>query len=213
MADNSASDPGALDGKVVETPEFVSKAELNATINGFRKALKEDFAKQVLELKASLPVESETKASKKQEVDPEKQAILAELKKLTEERSQERQVAQGLKLKETLGETLISAGVDPKHLKHAMAFLTHEGAVHTDEDGAFKMRLGHLDYDLQDGIKSWIKTDDAKLYLSPKGAVGSGQKGPTNSAGSNNSPMVGVTKSGMEADWSAFSKALLSGKK
>lgn len=75
MADNSESNNGATSG-AGETPEFVSKAELNATINGFRKSLQADLKKELAELKAAFQPNTEDappvskKASK--EVDPEK---------------------------------------------------------------------------------------------------------------------------------------------
>ena len=208
MAENSTSATGATSDQTgSETPEYVSKAELNATINGFRKSFLTDMKKELAELRAALPVQEEPPAKKaKVEADPEKEAIKQELRQLREARETDLAVARNLKMKEVLSETLTQNGVDPRHLKHAMAFLTLEGGVRMDEDGSVKMKLGALDYELNDAVKSWVKTEDAKLYLAPKGAAGSGQKGSVNS---NQNPSGQMTK---EVDWEAFKNKLLSGR-
>lgn len=68
------------------------------------------------------------------------------------------------------------------------------------------MKIGALDdYSLQDGIKQWVKTEDAKLFMAPKGAAGSGQKGSVTAPNGTQ-----VAANGKEVDWGAFTKRLLS---
>lgn len=208
MADNnSVSQPGATSGEVAEgqATEYMTKAEVNAMINGFRKSLKDDLKKSFDDFRSSIPQPQEepsTKKAPKTEVDTEKEAIKAELRSLREAREQDMAKARNLQLKEVLSETLVQNGVDQRHLKHAMAFLTQEGAVRFDDDGSIKMKVGLLDYDLQDAVKSWVKTEDAKLYLAPKGAIGSGQKGAVTPGSLPQQPQ------GKEVDWSKFAQNL-----
>ena len=74
--------------------------------------------------------------------------------------------------------TFAECGTDPRHIEHALAYVNQKQLVKYDEEGNLKMRVNQVDYDIADGAKLWAKQEDAKLYLAPKGAVGSGQKGP-----------------------------------
>lgn len=185
------------------TPEFATKAELNEIINGFRKSFKSDIEKQ---LKAIVPPvqteETVTPKKSQKEVDPEKEEMKAQLKQVLAERAQEKAELQSRKLNDSLSDMLVQSGVDSKHVKHAIAFLKSEHDVKYDEDGTIKMKVGFDDLDLHEAVKSWVKTDEAKLYMSPKGAVGSGQKGAVRGSA------VKQTADGVQVDWSSFASNL-----
>lgn len=181
MADkNSVSESGTSTGEGEgSTPEYVTKAELNAMLNGFRATFKKDFTELKAAFQSIQPKEDgEGTATSKSKVDPEKAEMQKQIKLLLD-REKEREVElASQKLNSTLREHLTMAGVDARHLEHALAYVNHKNLVKYDDEGNLKMKVNQVDYDIADGAKLWAKQEDAKLYLSPKGAVGSGQKGP-----------------------------------
>ena len=161
------------------TPEFVTKAELNAMLNGFRASFKKDFSEMKTALQSvSQPKEEPETQGSKSKVDPEKIEMQRQIKLLLD-REKEREVElSSQKLNSSLREQLLAVGTDPRHIEHALAYVNQKQLVKYDEEGNLKMRVNQVDYDIADGAKLWAKQEDAKLYLAPKGAVGSGQKGP-----------------------------------
>lgn len=100
----------------------------------------------------------------------------------------EREKARAQKLRQDTLEALTTIGFsDAQRAKHALTFLVGEGRVAWDESGE-KLLYSDASGDAQllsDGLKSWSKSDEAKIYLPPRGAGGSGgnagQPGPRNS--------------------------------
>lgn len=182
MADNSASPSGATSGETdtsESVAEYVTKTELNAMLNGFRKSFKKDFEDIRTSFASSQPSKEEpTPRLPKSEAD----AALLDLRKQVEvlqtrEKEKEAQLLEQ-NLHSTLRDQLTQHGVAPQFVKHAIAYLNQEKLVKRDEDGSIKMRVNKVDYDLDDALKQWSKTDEAKLYMAPKGTQGSGQSGP-----------------------------------
>ena len=81
-------------------------------------------------------------------------------------------------LRQKLGEELGKLGIDGTRAKHAVGFLVDaEKRVGWGEDDSivFKDADG-FEVDLSTGIKSWGSTDEAKMYMPPRGTVGSGER-------------------------------------
>lgn len=113
------------------------------------------------------------------------QKRLAELeeqgRKFREERDAERLRARDVALRQRLTDELAKHGVDSRYVRQAVGFLVDaekrvrwqddegEALVFRDADGS--------ELDLTTGLRSWVKTDDAKIYQPPRGASGSGDRG------------------------------------
>lgn len=188
MADkNSVSQPGAISGETEDnTVDYVTKDELNAMINGFRKSFKKDldelknvFASQ------NKPDEPAAPRLPKSEADAAIIELRNQLKVMQDREKAREAVLAEQSLHNTLREQLTQHGVNPQFVDHAIAYLNQKKLVRADEDGTYKMKVNQVDYDLNDAVKAWAKTDEAKLYLSPKGTQGSGQTGPVRSQGVN----------------------------
>ena len=83
-------------------------------------------------------------------------------------------------LRATAAARLADAGIDGSRARAALALLIDSGKAirYADDDGdeiVFADKDGPVD--LETGLKSWLKGEDAKLFLPPRGAVGSGDRG------------------------------------
>ena len=95
------------------------------------------------------------------------------------ERDSERAKVRDSTLRQKLGEALAAAGIDGLRARHAIGMLVDaEKRVRwLDESDAIVFRAGDRDeVDLESGVRAWLKSDDAKLYLPPKGTQGSGDR-------------------------------------
>lgn len=113
------------------------------------------------------------------------QKQLAELqeqnKRSQAERDTERQRARDVALRQRLTEELGKHGIDSRYVRQAIGFLVDaEKRVRwADDDGeslVFRDADGS-ELDLSTGLRSWAKTDDAKIYMPPRGVAGSGDRG------------------------------------
>ncbi len=80
-------------------------------------------------------------------------------------------------LRARASELLQASGADPKATKYALALLIDsEKRIGYDEEGApvFKDQTGDLP--MEAGIKSWLKSDEAKAILPARGVQGSGAR-------------------------------------
>lgn len=83
-------------------------------------------------------------------------------------------------LRQTVDETLAKAGVDSARIKHARGFLVDAmKSVRFSEDGEYVVMLDSEgnESELSAGIKAFLKSDDGKIYLPPRGTAGSGERG------------------------------------
>ena len=93
-------------------------------------------------------------------------------------------------LRQRVGEVLAGAGIEGVRARHAIGLLVDaEKRVRWSDDGeSLVFRTADRDdAELEPGLRGWLKTDDAKLYLPPKGSQGSGDRpagtGPAATAG------------------------------
>lgn len=175
---NSPSESSTLIGNEVSQntapeTETISKAEIEALFRNLRS-----LEKEIKNLKAAR-TETAPKAEKDSEKDEMKKQITLLLS-----REKEREVElSAQKMNTAMRESFLAYGIDPNYIEHALAYVNYKGLVY-DEEGSFKMNVNQISYDLQDGAKLWAKQDDARLYLTPKNASGSGHQGNV-SAGQN----------------------------
>lgn len=191
--------PGQGDGG---EPKFVTEEQLNRAISArfgdfqkkIEKSLGESFATSLSakldELKASL-----TPNSGGDSRDPPKggdlenhplvkglQKQIADQKTATEQMKAERDAEKALSrdqvLRSQLTDKLTKGGVDPRYVRKAVGDLVDvEKRVRFGDDGdelVFKDATG--DVDLETGLKGWLKSDDAKIYMPPRGTKGSGDQ-------------------------------------
>lgn len=83
-------------------------------------------------------------------------------------------------LRQQVDEALAKAGADATRIKHARGLLVDAfKQIRFSEDGDSVIMLDSEgnESDLHTGIKSWLKSDDGKIYLPPRGTAGSGDRG------------------------------------
>lgn len=191
-------------GADVEVPTSAEIAEMitgavRSHVDKANKKLAESLLKEVgesvkktldeyEEARASTETEHETEQQQAQSIenDPKFKGLQKQLEELTkqattarQERDAEKAKQRDIALRQSLSEHLTKSGVDPKYVKHAVGLLVDaEKRVRYTEDGesiAFRDNDG-TEIDLPTGLKSWVKSDDAKIYLPPRGASGSGDR-------------------------------------
>jgi len=162
--------------------------------------LREDFSAMLTEqLKALKPADPDDggagggKGGGKGKESVELQTLRSQLSELANKAKQqeERTAAAEARLRsETLRRTtadlLAAAGVEGSRFKGAYALLQQEGRIkHRDDDSGEMVFVDDTgaEVDLQVGLSQWVKTDDAKMYLPPTGATGSGSRPATRQAG------------------------------
>lgn len=120
---------------------------------------------------ADLP---EWQATQKQLADQQKKLDAAE-RKAAEAEAKRRDTM----LRERAREALTAAGVDSKRARQAMALLVDsEKRIQFSEDGEDLVFVdGDETVPLIDGLKKWAKSEDAQIYLPPRGTAGSGDRG------------------------------------
>lgn len=90
------------------------------------------------------------------------------------ERDAERARSRDAALRQRLTEALSAAGIEGVRARHAVGLLVDaEKRVRWSEAGD---AIAFDDVELALGLREWLKTDDAKLYLPPRGAAGSGDR-------------------------------------
>lgn len=129
--------------------------------------------------------------------DPRIRGLEKQVAKLTTQLEQERQArdaetrkAADVSLRGKLAEALAGHGIEGKRAVHALGHLVDAtGRAHYGDDGesiVFRDEDGQ-DVDLKTGLADWAKSEDAKLYLAPSGAHGSGST-PRGKGGGGSAP-------------------------
>jgi hypothetical protein len=115
--------------------------------------------------------------------------IKSRLDQSEKEKAAEREAARDLKMRQRVADELVKAGVDPSRTKHALALLVDsEKRVRFDEDGEMIFRdTDNQDVDFSTGLRSWSKSDDAKVFMPARGATGSGDRRPAERRNASNS--------------------------
>jgi len=83
-------------------------------------------------------------------------------------------------LRQSVDEALVKAGVDAKLVRQARGYLVDSlKATCFSEDGDLVVMVGSdgEEVELSVGLKSFLKSDEGKLYLPPRGTAGSGERG------------------------------------
>lgn len=95
------------------------------------------------------------------------------------ERDTERARARDSLLRQRVTDALSGIGIEGVRARHALGLLVDaEKRVRWSEDGGSVLFRtdAHDELDLGLGLREWLKTEDAKLYLPPRGAAGSGDR-------------------------------------
>jgi hypothetical protein len=156
------------------------------SLDGFMGKLKTDIAALLPAPKPEPKPEPAKKEKDPGVADLELKKLQEQIATLTQqaeqarsERDSERAKVRDSTLRQKLGEALAAAGIDGLRARHAIGVLVDaEKRVRWLDDGdAIVFRAGDRDeVDLESGVRTWLKTDDAKLYLPPKGTQGSGDR-------------------------------------
>jgi len=106
--------------------------------------------------------------------------------------AQEREKNRAGTIRQTVADMLSAAGIDGARFKAAYAMLQQEGRIKPSDDlesddAWFVDDTGNT-VDLSVGIKSWLKSDDAKIFLPPSNARGSGSRPASGGSGPNGKP-------------------------
>lgn len=163
--------------EVTPSEKFVTAEQLNAAITArfrtFESKQSEQFSK-IEQLILERATQQESKEQKKAPVeDPQIAQMRKQIEKLTADKAKNREVA----LRSKLSEELVAAGVNPATVKALVALhVDSDKAVsyESDESDEIVFKAQDNSYSLKDGLQQWLKTEDAKAYLIPKGAKGSG---------------------------------------
>ncbi len=126
----------------------------------------------------------------------------AATEQLKAERDAEKAAARDGKLRQKLTDALTKGGVDPRYVRKAVGDLVdvEKRVRFSDDEGddlVFRDATGDLD--LETGLKGWFKSDDAKIYLPPRGTQGSGDRAGTRASQGGQTPSIGGALLGMAA--------------
>lgn len=108
-----------------------------------------------------------------------------ELKALREENLREKQATREAKLRQSVTEALATHGITGGRAKHALGHLVDVSKlIKMSEDGQPYMADEFGDpVDIDTGLKAWANTEDAKIYIPPRGISGSGGSNQTSKGG------------------------------
>lgn len=179
-----------------ETPKGLSSEDMNRAITARFKAFESKLDKMFEEKLSAFAPKSEQHQETQQQSQqsqggapkleelPEFRALAKKTEKLQEllsqaqkERDAEKAHARDVKLRTELAQHLAEAGIEGSRAKHAVGFLidAEKRAFWEGDAIAFKDANGDP-LPLSEGVKSWLSSEDAKLYLPPRGAAGSGER-------------------------------------
>lgn len=192
-------------GKGDDAPKYVTEEQLNRAISArfgdFQKKLEKSIGESLAttltakldELKTSLAAPADGGTDSKEApkgADIENHPLVKGLQKqisdqkaateqLKTERDAEKARAREQVLRTSLADSLTKGGVDPARVRQAVGILVDvekrvRFAGDDDDELVFKDVTG--DVDLATGLKSWIKSDDAKIFLPPRGTQGAGDR-------------------------------------
>jgi hypothetical protein len=91
------------------------------------------------------------------------------------------EAAKATRLRQGVAEMLTKKGFDPARVRLAVGHLIDvDKRVRLDGEGENErivIKDTDGDVDLETGVDAWAKTDEAKIYLPPRGSAGSGDRG------------------------------------
>jgi hypothetical protein len=140
--------------------------------------------------------------------DPKILAKVAQLEKQVEDEKKAREAAETKSREERVLNSaraaLRKAGVPEERVKAAIAVLHNaEGRLRLDDSDRPGLHFQRNGYDevveIEKGLDEWLKTDDGKVFLPPRGTEGTGE-------GTSNGPKVAARKDG-KLDWNNVAEA------
>lgn len=173
-----------------EQPAYVTMEQLNSVLNSALSNRSKSFSKELSELKTLLTQSVQPKEEIKEDPTPNKNEIYKQLKEykdlvdqLKKERDEHKSKSKSDRLNSSVKETLTKFGVQSNQLKAALAVLKEDGFLGYDEDDEDRLvfKSGHEVVDIQEGLKSWLKSEDGKVFSPSKNPKGSGSLKPNNS--------------------------------
>lgn len=201
-----------------DTPNYVTKDELNELMNRAMTSRFADFQKKLVkEVETSLaPIATKLEEIGKQQSAPPQTSTTTEgkaieehplvkglqkqlgeamkaVESLRDERDTEKRNARSTRLRQSVTEALTKGGVAAKHLENAVGWLldSKKRVRFTDDESeslTFREDAGEVDF--ATGLKGWLKSDEAKIYLAATGTQGSGDRGGTKGPANGQQPMT-----------------------
>lgn len=185
-----------------ESPKYITEEQLNRAITARFKGLEKKFetslsefgtgfASKFEELVAAKfesisPPKEKSASSSSVEEDPKFRGVMKQLEELKvqtqkaqQERDTERAKAREVSLRQRVQDELAKHGIDTSRSRHALALLVDAEkrvSYSPDSDDIVFRDSDNTEVDLTTGLKSWIKSDDGKLYMPPRGVSGSGDR-------------------------------------
>lgn len=171
------------DELLAEIAQMISKqsnAAITQRLSSFEAKMDAAFAKMSSPVIEEAPSTSKTKSKDK---DPE---FLAMQKKIEAMEAKEAKIVAEQRdgnLRKSLSEILAKGGVDQKSMKAALAVLVDSDKVvgYTADEfaqnkDAMIWRSKDGEMDLTKGAADWLRSDEGKTFVAPKGAQGAGDK-------------------------------------
>jgi hypothetical protein len=162
------------------------------SFGGFETKLTELLGQKLEELKPKAPDGDNKPAQTSSNIEEHPQfrglqKQLSEVKNKLEAQQKaaeaERAKARDVTLRQRVTERLVEGGIDGTRAKHALGYLVDaEKRVRFADDKADSIVFADANgeaLDLETGLKGWLSSDEAKLYLPPRGAAGSGERTDT----------------------------------
>lgn len=193
-----------------ETPKFITEEELTKLLGtrfkAFEKVVADTIGKVTEQIVSRLPKEEPAPpappapdADEPKKKDPELKKLQDQIATLTQkaeqaerERDQERAKAKDSALRQKVGEALTAAGIDGVRARHVIGLLVDaEKRVRWGEDG--ETPIFHTpdreDVELPVGLAGWLKSDEGKFFLPPRGTQGSGDRPGAAPPSNSNAPL------------------------
>ena len=167
--------------------------KIDKTLTDTLGALVEKLRGELAPILAKPEPAAETPGAKPEGAGPAAPAPAPELRKLQDqiavltkqaddarsERDTERARGRDSLLRQRVTDALSGVGIEGVRARHAVGLLVDaERRVRWSDAGdqiVFRTEA-HDELELGAGVREWLKTDDAKLYLPPRGAAGSGDR-------------------------------------
>lgn len=199
MSNEQGNDePQSSQAETAAQPKYVTEEQLNRAITQRLKSFEKSIASSLEESsKAMLSKLEEMRPPPQASSQPEKaadespivkglQKQIADLQakqKAADEAVQAARMAQrDQALRTKLAEELGRYGVDSGRVKHAVGYLVDAAKAVSYDEGSDEIVFKDKNdvVDLSTGLKSWLSTDDGKIYVPPRGAQGSGDRKVSN---------------------------------
>lgn len=175
---------------LAEVAQMISKqtnAAITQRLNSFENRQDAVLAEIKSTLASFSPKSKDEGAEKGKAVKEKDPEFFALQKKVEEMQAKEAKLVEQQRdsaLRKSLSEQLTKAGIDPKYMKAAIATLVDSDKAvgyTTDEYASDKDKLVFRsktegEQDLITGLRSWVKSDEGKSFVAPKGVQGSGDR-------------------------------------